>query len=50
MSGGDKVTITGFGAFEKRARVARNSRTGQSVKVKKTNVPAFRRTLYSAKS
>ncbi|MGH3886213.1 MAG: HU family DNA-binding protein, partial [Pseudonocardiaceae bacterium] len=42
---GDKVTITGFGVFEKRARaarMARNPRTGQSVKVKKTNVPAFR--------
>ncbi|RJQ68376.1 HU family DNA-binding protein [Pseudonocardiaceae bacterium YIM PH 21723] len=42
---GDKVTITGFGVFEKReraARVARNPRTGESVKVKKTNVPAFR--------
>jgi DNA-binding protein HU-beta len=45
VNGGDKVTITGFGVFEKRARaarVARNPRTGQSVKVKKTNVPAFR--------
>jgi len=42
---GDKVTITGFGVFEKRARaarVARNPRTGEAVKVKKTNVPAFR--------
>ncbi|MGH3776693.1 MAG: HU family DNA-binding protein [Pseudonocardiaceae bacterium] len=45
VNGGDKVTITGFGVFEKRARaarMARNPRTGQSVKVKKTNVPAFR--------
>ncbi len=42
---GDKVTITGFGVFEKRARAARtarNPRTGESVKVKKTTVPAFR--------
>jgi DNA-binding protein HU-beta len=42
---GDKVTITGFGVFEKRvraARTARNPRTGESVKVKKTAVPAFR--------
>lgn len=42
---GDKVTITGFGVFEKRARsarTARNPRTGESVRVKKTNVPAFR--------
>ncbi|MDQ4012064.1 MAG: HU family DNA-binding protein [Actinomycetota bacterium] len=45
VNGGDKVTITGFGIFEKRARaarMARNPRTGQSVKVKKTNVPTFR--------
>lgn len=42
---GDKVTITGFGVFEKRARaarMARNPRTGEAVKVKKTSVPAFR--------
>ena len=41
----DSVTITGFGVFEKRvraARTARNPRTGESVKVKKTSVPAFR--------
>jgi len=42
---GDKVAIAGFGVFEKRdraARTARNPRTGESVKVKKTAVPAFR--------
>jgi DNA-binding protein HU-beta len=42
---GDKVSITGFGVFEKRARAARtarNPRTGEAVKVKKTSVPAFR--------
>jgi DNA-binding protein HU-beta len=42
---GDKVSITGFGVFEKRdraARTARNPRTGESVRVKKTAVPAFR--------
>ena len=41
----DKVSITGFGVFEKRtraARMARNPRTGEAVKVKKTAVPAFR--------
>ncbi len=45
VNAGDKVTITGFGIFEKRARaarMARNPRTGQSVKIKKTNVPTFR--------
>jgi DNA-binding protein HU-beta len=42
---GDKVSITGFGVFEKRvraARMARNPRTGEAVKVKKTAIPAFR--------
>ncbi|MBN1172934.1 MAG: HU family DNA-binding protein, partial [Micromonosporaceae bacterium] len=42
---GDKVAITGFGVFEKRvraARTARNPRTGEPVKVKKTSIPAFR--------
>lgn len=42
---GEKVSITGFGVFEKRvraARMARNPRTGAAVRVKKTSVPAFR--------
>ena len=42
---GEKVTITGFGVFEKRKRaprVARNPRTGETVKVKAVNVPSFR--------
>jgi DNA-binding protein HU-beta len=42
---GERVAITGFGVFEKRvraARTARNPRTGEAVKVKKTSVPAFR--------
>jgi DNA-binding protein HU-beta len=42
---GEKVSITGFGVFEKRtraARMARNPRTGAAVRVKKTAVPAFR--------
>lgn len=42
---GGNVTITGFGVFEKRrraARKARNPRTGESVKVRATSVPAFR--------
>jgi DNA-binding protein HU-beta len=42
---GDKVSITGFGVFERReraARMARNPRTGATVKVKKTAVPVFR--------
>jgi DNA-binding protein HU-beta len=42
---GDKVSITGFGVFEKQvrpARTARNPATGASVKVPKTAVPKFR--------
>jgi DNA-binding protein HU-beta len=42
---GDKVTITGFGVFEKQvrpARTARNPATGAAVKVPKTSVPKFR--------
>jgi DNA-binding protein HU-beta len=42
---GDKVSISGFGVFEKQvrpARTARNPATGAAVKVPKTNVPKFR--------
>jgi len=42
---GQNVTIAGFGVFEKRqraARTARNPRTGEQVKVKKTTIPVFR--------
>lgn len=42
---GEKVSIRGLGTFEKRdraARKARNPRTGEEVKVRKTSVPAFR--------
>jgi DNA-binding protein HU-beta len=42
---GERVAITGFGAFERRdraARMARNPATGASVRVKKTAGPAFK--------
>jgi DNA-binding protein HU-beta len=42
---GDKVSITGFGVFEKTvrpARMARNPATGASIKVPKSSVPRFR--------
>ena len=42
---GDKVSITGFGAFEKAerpARTARNPATGEAIKVPKSSVPKFR--------
>jgi DNA-binding protein HU-beta len=42
---GETVTLTGFGVFESRARAARtarNPRTGATVAVPATTVPAFR--------
>ena len=42
---GDSVTLTGFGVFEGRARAARlgrNPRTGETIDVPATTVPAFR--------
>jgi DNA-binding protein HU-beta len=42
---GEKVAITGFGVFERqirKARTARNPRTGAVVQLKKTAVPKFR--------
>ncbi|MFI9834943.1 HU family DNA-binding protein [Streptomyces sp. NPDC051913] len=42
---GDRVSVTGFGSFEKvdrPARYARNPQTGERVRVKKTSVPRFR--------
>lgn len=43
--GGDRVSITGFGSFEKvsrSARYARNPQTGERIRVKKTSAPRFR--------
>ncbi|MGW4238897.1 HU family DNA-binding protein [Streptomyces sp. NPDC004749] len=42
---GDRISVTGFGSFEKvdrPARYARNPQTGERVRVKKTSVPRFR--------
>lgn len=42
---GDRVSVTGFGTFEKvhrPARYARNPQTGERVRVKKTSTPRFR--------
>ena len=42
---GERVSLVGFGTFERRdrkARTARNPRTGTAVKVKATKIPAFR--------
>ncbi len=40
-----KVTLPGFGTFEVRtrtARVGRNPRTGEKIKIKASKVPAFK--------
>lgn len=42
---GDKVVLTGFGSFERRARnarKARNPQTGDTIKIKAKKVPAFK--------
>ncbi len=42
---GEKVTLPGFGTWERRARsarTARNPRTGEEIKVKASKVPAFK--------
>jgi DNA-binding protein HU-beta len=42
---GERVSLVGFGTFERqdrRARTARNPRSGEPVKVKATKVPRFR--------
>ncbi|MFE9612514.1 HU family DNA-binding protein [Streptomyces sp. NPDC006012] len=42
---GDRISVTGFGSFEKvdrPARYARNPQTGERVRVRKTSVPRFR--------
>lgn len=44
VSKGDKVTLVGFGSFEPRdrkAREGRNPKTGKSLKIPATTVPAF---------
>lgn len=45
VASGDKVSITGFGVFEKSdrpARTARNPATGATIRVPRTSVPKFR--------
>jgi len=44
VSGGDKVTLVGFGAFERRdrkEREGRNPKTGETMVIPATKVPAF---------
>ena len=42
---GEKVSLPGFGTFERRdrsARTGRNPQTGEEIKIKATKVPAFK--------
>jgi DNA-binding protein HU-beta len=42
---GDTVTLVGFGTFSVRkraARIGRNPRTGESIKIKASKVPGFK--------
>lgn len=44
VSGGDKVTLVGFGSFERRdrkEREGRNPKTGETMIIPATKVPAF---------
>ena len=44
VSSGDKVTLVGFGSFERRhrkAREGRNPKTGEKMEIPATEVPAF---------
>ena len=45
LKAGDQVTIVGFGSFlvgERRERMGRNPRTGESIKIKASKSPKFR--------
>ena len=42
---GDKVSVTGFGTFERReraARTGRNPQTGEEMQIKASKAPAFK--------
>lgn len=44
LASGDKVTLVGFGSFEvrqRKAREGRNPRSGETVQIPETKVPAF---------
>ena len=44
VSGGDKVTLVGFGSFEPRQRKereGRNPKTGETMTIPATTIPAF---------
>ena len=45
LKSGDQVTVVGFGTFlvrSREARAGRNPRTGETIQIKASNVPAFK--------
>jgi DNA-binding protein HU-beta len=45
LKAGDQVTVVGFGTFlvrHREARAGRNPRTGETIQIKASNVPAFK--------
>ena len=45
LQSGDQVTVVGFGTFlvrQREARAGRNPRTGETIQIKASNVPAFK--------
>ncbi len=44
LKGNDKVTLVGFGTFsvsKRKARMGRNPRTGEALRIKARNIPKF---------
>ena len=53
LKDGDKISLQGFGTFEVRAREARtgrNPRTGETMTIKATKVPAFKASVVLKKA
>ena len=45
LRSGDQVTVVGFGTFlvrQRNARLGRNPRTGETIQIKASKVPAFK--------
>jgi len=45
LQSGDQVTVVGFGTFlvrQREARAGRNPRTGETIQIKASKVPAFK--------
>jgi DNA-binding protein HU-beta len=45
LKSGEQVTVVGFGTFlvrHREARAGRNPRTGETIQIKASNVPAFK--------